>query len=194
MNGLKLCLALASVTGVAAFSEYEQGPVYDQWSLFTEQAGKWRGVWKILDGGFAPFPDQQVPPDVNPRKVETFLDLSADGTSISQTNTYYTMAEEEYFKLGPLPPYLEDSPPIMASRCRRTGRPARWARSRSNGRRRAGASASSPTWKPRMSPRPDLLRISGVSTSSSSRCRRAGQPTDRDEPLPPRASRVSTAS
>ena len=50
MHGLKLCLALASVTGVAAFAEYDQGPVYDQWSLFTrEQAGKWRGVWSLLD-------------------------------------------------------------------------------------------------------------------------------------------------
>ena len=49
MNGLKLCLALAAgVTGVAAFAEYEQGPVYDQWSLFTGQAGKWRGVWTLL--------------------------------------------------------------------------------------------------------------------------------------------------
>ena len=57
MNGLKLCLALAAgVTGVAAFAEYEQGPVYNQWSLFTGQAGKWRGVWTLLDGGFAPFP------------------------------------------------------------------------------------------------------------------------------------------
>ena len=56
MNGLKLCLALAAgVTGVAAFAEYEeQGPVYDQWSLFTEQAGKWRGVWTLLGGDFTP--------------------------------------------------------------------------------------------------------------------------------------------
>ena len=62
MNGLKLCLALAAgVTGVAAFAEYEQGPVYDQWSLFTGQAGKWRGVWTLLDGGFAPFPDRDEP-------------------------------------------------------------------------------------------------------------------------------------
>ena len=63
MHGLKLCLALASVTGVAAFAEYDQGPVYDQWSLFTrEQAGKWRGVWTLLDGGFVPFPDQHTTP------------------------------------------------------------------------------------------------------------------------------------
>ena len=59
MNGLKLCLALAGIAGVAAFAEYEeQGPVYDQWSLFTEQAGKWRGVWTLLGGDFTPLPDQ----------------------------------------------------------------------------------------------------------------------------------------
>ena len=67
MNGLKLCLALAGIAGVAAFAEYEeQGPVYDQWSLFTEQAGKWRGVWTLLGGDFTPLPDQQVPPDTVP--------------------------------------------------------------------------------------------------------------------------------
>ena len=54
-GGLKLCLALAGITGAAAFAEYEQGPVYDQWSLFTrEQAGKWRGVWTLLGGDFTP--------------------------------------------------------------------------------------------------------------------------------------------
>ena len=79
MNGLKLCLALAGITGAAAFAEYEQGPVYDQWSLFTQQAGKWRGVWTVLLGDFTPLPDQQLPSEPNPRKVETFLDLSADG-------------------------------------------------------------------------------------------------------------------
>ena len=42
--GFTLALALAGITGAAAFAEYEQGPIYDQWSLFTEQAGKWRGV------------------------------------------------------------------------------------------------------------------------------------------------------
>ena len=55
MNGLQLCLALAA--GAAAFSEYEQGPVYDQWSLYADdQSGTWRGVWERLEPDFEPAP------------------------------------------------------------------------------------------------------------------------------------------
>ena len=57
MDGLKLCLALASIAGAAAFSEYEQGPVYDQWALYADdQSGKWRGVWERLEPDFEPAP------------------------------------------------------------------------------------------------------------------------------------------
>ena len=66
MNGLKLCLALAA--GVAAFSEYEQGPVYDQWSLYAgDQTGKWRGVWERLATNFLP---KDAPATVNFVKFE----------------------------------------------------------------------------------------------------------------------------
>ena len=103
MKGLTFCLALASA---AAFSEYEQGPVYDQWSLYADdQSGKWRGVWEkygrddilILGRLLSPSGPWNQDPEkgpVEPRKVETFLDLSSDGSSLTQINTQYTLNED----------------------------------------------------------------------------------------------------
>jgi len=87
--GFTLVLALAGITGAAAFAKYEQDPVYNQWSLFTQQAGKWRGVWESLATNFLPLPSNPDPAAglVNPRKVESFLDLSSDGSSITQINS-----------------------------------------------------------------------------------------------------------